>query len=127
MRISMLLIVLLCAGCGTSVPLVDAGPGFSFQSSIRFTSGHGWEGHYVRSRLTARCDGEWGFGEARIMQGEVPPGMIFDGEDFSGTPFDAGNWLLQVRIFEPECNGVIYADRDLWVNFSIKGDRKRSY
>ena len=47
------------------------------------------------------------------------PGMIFDGEDFSGTPFDAGNWLLQVRIFEPECNGV-YADRIFGLIFQLK-------
>ena len=127
MRISILLFVLLCSGCGSSVPLEDAGPGFSFLSSIRFTSGHGWEGQYLRSRLTSRCNGDWSFGKARIMQGEITPGIIFDGEDFSGTPYDDGNWLLQVRIFEPECNGVIYSDRDVWINFSIKGDRKRNY
>jgi hypothetical protein len=58
------------------------------------------------------------------MEGEVPPGIIFDGEEFSGSPLRGGNWLIQVRVVDPSCNGAVYDDRDVWVNFSIKGSSK---
>ena len=70
MRISTLLMVLLCAGCGTSVPLVDrAGFPFKFHSIHLWP----WLGGSVRP-FKIDCEVRWrmGFGEARIMQG-VPP------------------------------------------------------
>ena len=124
MRPILCFLLVLFTGCGSSTPLPDAGPGFSFLSSIKFTSGHGWPLQRMRVRLTARCNGPWEIGRLRLMEGEVPPGIIFDGEEFSGSPLRGGNWLIQVRVVDPSCNGAVYDDREVWVNFSIKGSSK---
>ena len=78
----------------------------------------------MRVRLVARCNGPWEIRTLRIMEGQVPSGLIFDGEEFSGTPNVGGNWLLQIKVIDPTCNGIVYEDKDVWLRFGIKGDRE---
>ena len=123
MRILICTLVLICAGCA-SPPLRDAGPGFSFLSSIKYSSSRGLRGNHMRVRLSARCDGPWEVHTVRIMQGDVPSGIFFDGVEFSGTPRDAGSWFLQAKVVGPSCKGVVYDDKIVWLTFDIEGDRR---
>ena len=114
---------LLCiqTGCD-STPLKDAGPGFSFVSSINFADTRGLIGNYLRTRLTARCNGPWGADNIRV-QGSLPPGITSNGTELAGTPLRAGAWYIQAKVSAPHCNGVVYDDKLLWVNFTIEGGR----
>jgi hypothetical protein len=111
-------------GCG-SAPLKDAGPGFSFTSSIKFANTRALVRTYTRVRLSAKCNGEWGAQGLRV-QGDIPPGMIVDGLEFSGSPVGAGSWLIQARVVKPYCDGVVYDDKQLWFNFTVEGERPRA-
>ncbi len=72
--------------------------------------------------LNARCKGDWGYDDVRVVQGDLPPGLILAGGEFTGTPYRAGAWLAQVQVIAPSCNNNVYPDKYLWVRFSVGGE-----
>jgi hypothetical protein len=65
-------------------------------------------GYHVDTHLKADCaasfdtgdgNGEWGYSNATIVEGELPPGLSFDQQigKFSGTPEQPGRWELKVK------------------------------
>ena len=71
----------------------------------------------------ANCAESWKSQRIEYIGGEIPPGLIFNGADFTGVPDRAGTWLTQVRVVAPACQGVVYMDKDLWILFTVEEDR----
>ena len=124
MRFLLCILVMICAGCAAPPPR-DVGMGFSFLSSIKYTSGRGLRGNRMRVRLTARCNGPWEVHSVRIISGDIPTGIFFDGVEFSGTPRNAGSSFIQAKVMGPACNGIVYEDKVVWLTFDIVGDGPR--
>jgi hypothetical protein len=65
-------------------------------------------GYHVDSPLRADCaanfddgngNGDWGYSNATIVEGDLPPGLSFDQQigKFSGTPQQPGRWVVKVK------------------------------
>ena len=78
----------------------------------------------MRVRLTARCNGPWKY-SVRIISGDIPTGIFFDGVEFAGKPRNAGSSLIQAKVMGPTCNGIVYEDKVVWLTFDIVGDDLR--
>jgi len=79
----------------------------------------------MRVRLTADCTGPWEINDLRVIRGEVPPGIFFNGKEFTGIPRRIGSWRLHTRVEGPTCDGVVYRDKDVYLTFHIQGNAPR--
>lgn len=124
MRSILKLCIVFCVVCQTgcdSTPLKNAGPGLTFLNSIKFDDTRSLLGNYMRARLTAKCNGPWGADNVRVRQGDLPRGLFLTDLGIEGSPLEVGSRFVEVRIIAPYCNGVVYDDKQLWVNIDIAG------
>ena len=115
--------VLFLVGCATATttgynpPTGDP----KFWNSFSYTGQNTEVGHHMSASPRATCVGSWSVQSTQLVRGRLPPGLTLDGTRIEGTPQRPGNWSVTIRYFQPQCNGKVYADKDVPVDFNIKG------
>ncbi|HUC61032.1 MAG TPA: hypothetical protein VMF53_03675 [Alphaproteobacteria bacterium] len=69
--------------------------------------------------LEAVCR-SWSYATARVDGGTPPPGMRIDNGAISGTPAEAGTWVVSIRFAGIMCNGRSFPDQDTTVPIVVK-------
>lgn len=119
----LLLLVVLITHTACFGPGPITVPSSPFWNSLAYVGKQGQVGKSMTVEVVADCAQDWSSTGFRIVSGEVPPGLIFDGQSFSGSPQVGGTWLLQVRVQEPACRGDVFPDKDIFVMITVDHGR----
>jgi hypothetical protein len=75
---------------------------------------------------SAYCNGEFGNWTAavRIVSGQLPPGLHFDGRAIVGIPTERGHWIVRLELYNVQCGGDRYEGFEQELRFHISGSGK---
>ncbi len=60
-------------------------------------------------------------GNIRIVSGQLPPGMGFEGFDIKGIPTKRGNYIVVLELYNVKCNDNYYGAKKQELRFHIGG------
>lgn len=60
-------------------------------------------------------------GNIKIVSGQLPPGMDFDGFDIKGIPTKRGNYIVVLELYNIKCNDTNYGSKKQELRFHIGG------
>ncbi len=121
MRTLLLLIAVSCAGTGSSrnsfrVFYPDAGTSrLNLQRGVR-----------AQAKPAATCtyedgrDARWATGGARVVEGELPPGMALEDGAIAGAAAKAGTWHVVVGFTGVTCAGAAMPDQRVSIDIVVR-------
>jgi hypothetical protein len=124
-------VLVLCAACarGTGAGGAGAGEESSFSVSYPDAPATGTSAP-LRKRFYAKPEGRclydngrearWTIGGARVVKGELPPGLTLEDGVIGGVPTQMGTYRFQIELSNITCAGKPYEGQAVDVQITVK-------